>query len=206
MVKKQVLLILANIILFLGCGQEPQPHSQIQFVPPTYDHSPSAVVGPSVNADNEEPKYYLDFLHDRATEKSIAEKKAAFPYTEIQLERTSCFGSCPSYSVTLHADGTAEYVGRKFAPKTGKFTGKIYAADYVQLCWAIEKFKLLQGPRSFSEIVIDAPATILRVRKRGTEISTEITTYMMEGPVELWAIQNVIDGLVGQIKWEPIAP
>ncbi len=29
----------------------------------------------------------------------------------IRLERTSCYGNCPAYSVTIHGDGRIEYAG-----------------------------------------------------------------------------------------------
>ncbi len=32
---------------------------------------------------------------------------------EITLQRTTCFGTCPEYTVTLKDDGTVSYSGRQ---------------------------------------------------------------------------------------------
>ena len=39
------------------------------------------------------------------------------PLTEISLERTPCFGSCPVDKVVLRPDGTATYIGRRFVER-----------------------------------------------------------------------------------------
>src|SRR5215510_11697948 len=36
------------------------------------------------------------------------------PDTLITLEHTECYGECPSYELTIRADGTVVFVGRRF--------------------------------------------------------------------------------------------
>lgn len=40
----------------------------------------------------------------------------------IKIKRTGCFGSCPIYELTVYADGTANYTGKRFVEVTGKKT------------------------------------------------------------------------------------
>jgi hypothetical protein len=40
--------------------------------------------------------------------------------TEISLERTPCYGSCPVDQVILRSGGTARYMGTRFVPRTGE--------------------------------------------------------------------------------------
>ena len=46
--------------------------------------------------------------------------------TEVTLERTPCFGYCPSYKVTLKSDGTIIYEGKKFVQMMGTYKGEVY--------------------------------------------------------------------------------
>ena len=41
--------------------------------------------------------------------------------TEIRLERTPCFGSCPVDEVILRPDGSATYIGKRFVKRIGRY-------------------------------------------------------------------------------------
>lgn len=41
-------------------------------------------------------------------------------FEAVTLARTPCFGKCPVYSVTVHADGSVEYDGRRWVAVAGK--------------------------------------------------------------------------------------
>lgn len=43
----------------------------------------------------------------------------------ITLSRSACFGTCPSYSVTVHGDGTVKYEGNSFVSIEGQHTAEI---------------------------------------------------------------------------------
>src|SRR5262249_4407339 len=45
----------------------------------------------------------------------------------IRLERSTCFGSCASYSLVIHGDGQVEYVGRSSVKETGAREARIEA-------------------------------------------------------------------------------
>src|SRR5258708_3948269 len=53
--------------------------------------------------------------------------------SEITLERTACFGTCPVYKVTLYSDGKVAYEGKEFVKEVGERSGKISAADFQRL-------------------------------------------------------------------------
>ena len=44
------------------------------------------------------------------------------------LERTACFGTCPTYRLTINGDGKAYYEGRRFVPREGRYAGQVDAA------------------------------------------------------------------------------
>jgi len=59
----------------------------------------------------------------------ICSATAALPDTTqidaITLERTSCFGTCPVYKVSVRRDGSVAYDGKQFVRVTGHRTHKI---------------------------------------------------------------------------------
>src|SRR5262245_5877604 len=44
---------------------------------------------------------------------------------EISLERTPCFGACPIYKLTIKADGSVKYVGKRFVERAGTYTAHV---------------------------------------------------------------------------------
>jgi hypothetical protein len=104
--------------------------------------------------------------------------------------------------VSLYADGTAKYNGRKYAARSGEFEGEVSIWDYGQLCWMIDKFQILDGPHQYSAGWTDDTKTILRVRLCESGDTIEISDYGGQGPVELWALFNVVDAVSSRVKWE----
>lgn len=51
----------------------------------------------------------------------------------FQLERGLCYGSCPSYSIAVHADGTVDYRGEAYVKEHGARTGKVDPATVQEL-------------------------------------------------------------------------
>src|SRR5205085_722560 len=49
--------------------------------------------------------------------------------SEIALERTRCFGTCPAYSVVIKADGTFTYTGKDFVTRKGEHAGTVSQHD-----------------------------------------------------------------------------
>jgi hypothetical protein len=45
--------------------------------------------------------------------------KEAGPAESITLETSPCFGACPVYSITVRADGTATFDGKRFTAQAG---------------------------------------------------------------------------------------
>ena len=56
----------------------------------------------------------------------------------IAIERTSCFGNCPVYTVTLHADGTVSWQGKEHVTQKGPATAQVDSAAARSM---IEKFR-----------------------------------------------------------------
>jgi hypothetical protein len=121
--------------------------------------------------------------------------------TEITLERTACFGTCPMYKLTLMRDGTATYTGRRFVERVGTYKGKFYGFERLaQLVEARGYFNLRDD---YSAPITDMPSTVTSVVRAGQRKT--VNNYADTGPVELWGIEKAIDGMVANIKWEKVS-
>ena len=47
------------------------------------------------------------------------------PDTLVKMERTVCYGTCPSYTLTILEDGAIKFVGREFVVHQGESTGRM---------------------------------------------------------------------------------
>lgn len=126
-----------------------------------------------------------------------SERRGGEQITEITLERTACMGYCPMYKVTLRRDGTATYVGRDFVERKGTYTGKFYG--FSRLAQLIETRGYFSMKDRYTINASDLPSAITSVVRAGQRKT--ITNYGDEGPVELWGIEQAIDGVLANVKW-----
>lgn len=148
------------------------------------------------------PKHYRFVYSPGLTKNECALAKQGVPYNEIHFSRTECFGDCPAYSVTLRRDGTATYVGKSYVPKVGEYTGEIDILRFGRLCLAIDRFKLDECSPEYAGSWTDDATALLTVKNRDNEAVIQISDYGAQGPIELWAVHQIIDALVSKIEWE----
>lgn len=121
--------------------------------------------------------------------------------TEITLERTACFGTCPIYKITLRRDGTATYVGRRFVDRIGTYKGNVYGFE--RLAQFVEAQGFFKMNNEYTVAVTDLPSAITSAVRQGQRKT--VTDYGDKEPLELWAIEHAIDGIVANTKWEKVS-
>ena len=186
-----IAVVLLSTMSSTGCNPDPPQRQHTAFLPRTYD--PTAVV----------PERYHFLYSGGIGYDDIDKVWKSLPFTKIELERTECFGTCPSYVVSFSADGTARYNGRQYADRTGAFYGEVEIWDYGQICWMIDKFKILDSNREYRSNWTDSATTIIRATLRETNETIEISDYGGQGPVELWALFNAMDAVSNRVEWMP---
>ena len=67
--------------------------------------------------------------------------------TEVGLERTRCFGTCPAYTVLIRSDGTFRYRGEDFVERKGEYTGTVSRSDFNELARFGAKWDEKPSPR-----------------------------------------------------------
>lgn len=180
------------IAVLLGCRRVPEQDQ--------------AVTPPAANAGRDSvPEYYRFLQHPGVGVDDVDSIWARLPYDSIYLKRDPCFGTCPIYDVTLYRGGRARYHGDRFVPNVGDFRGEVLLQDYGRLSYLLDRLDFMSLADSFSIPATDLPGATMTVHRRGGGVKS-VHDYGYVGPVELWALMQVFDGITGRIQWEKTGP
>jgi Domain of unknown function (DUF6438) len=119
---------------------------------------------------------------------------------EIGLERTRCYANCPAYTVIIKADGTFRYTGEYGVERMGEHTGTVSVGSLNQVMSFINESLFFGFEDSYSANFLDAATTYI-MAKKGNETKV-IENYANSGPATLWAIEQLIDGLLETAEWD----
>ena len=119
--------------------------------------------------------------------------------SEISLERTGCFGSCPIYKAVLRKDGTVIYIGKDFVTRKGLWKGKlVYGfSSLAELIYRSGFFNLRDKYEAPYTDLDTSLISVVRDDKRKT-----VTNYGGEAPIEVWGIEKAIEALVANVEWQ----
>ena len=120
----------------------------------------------------------------------------------IGIERTVCFGTCPAYSFIVKTDGSFKYVGENYVDNVGEYTGTIPTFRLKKVLAAIEDLEFATLATQYTVGVTDMPTVYTMVVQNGQ--TKVIENYAGVAPARLWAIEELIDSLVDQIKWDEV--
>ena len=138
----------------------------------------------------------------------------------VSLERTACFGRCPTYTVTIAPDGAVEWTGTANVKVTGEQRAQLEPAALVELEAGIERAKFFDldehgdpkqpdpvctksgksGACDFRESVIcsDTPHAITVVTRSGNTHRVD-NDHCVARPVD--ELEALIDKLAGTAAW-----
>lgn len=120
--------------------------------------------------------------------------------TEIGIERTVCFGVCPSYTFIVKSDGTFRYMGFKFVEREGEFSGTIPLWNFHRLAQFVRDSGYMELEYSYWVAVTDNPTTFTTVVMNGKRKT--VSNYANGGPTKLWAIEQLTDDLMAKARWD----
>jgi hypothetical protein len=125
----------------------------------------------------------------------------------ISLERTRCFGACPSYILTILVDGTVTFEGRHFVKKIGVFKkripparlqpifGKIEAIRF----WELEdSYRTKKHPDGRISMITDQPTQYVTVT---TATKSKRVEDYYGTPPGLRELEAMIDEVAGVAEW-----
>lgn len=125
----------------------------------------------------------------------------------IRLQRTSCFGPCPIYTITIDARGTVTYEGERWVRVVGRRTAQIDTSIVAGLLARAESIRFFQM-RDAYRVIQDPDGTVTSV----TDLPTKLVTITVSGrtkkvedyvaaPDSLAEFECEIDAAAGTKRW-----
>jgi uncharacterized protein DUF6438 len=127
--------------------------------------------------------------------------------TMISLHRTSCFGPCPVYTVTIDARGRVTYEGEKFVRVVGRQTARIDTSLVAKLLAHAERihffdlrdaYRTVENPDGSTTMVTDLPSKIVSITMNGR---TKRVEDYFGAPDVLQEFEAAIDEAAGSNRW-----
>ncbi len=111
----------------------------------------------------------------------------------LTMERTPCFGKCPSYKITIFNTGNVIYEGFSFAQKEGKHIKKLSKKQLSEIQSQIDIIKLFELNDKYDSRITDIPSTHLYVIYKGKK---KKIVDRVNAPEKLKKFEKLIDSIV----------
>lgn len=119
----------------------------------------------------------------------------------FSIERTSCFGTCPAYKLTILQDGSATYLGRRFAEREGRFTGHVDAGTMNALKTAVDSLNFYAMEDKYDRPVTDLPSVIIRVH---ADHRDKQVIGRVGAPEEFKGLTRLAETLLADVEWTKV--
>lgn len=181
------LLLAASLLAFTaGCKDK-------QALPDT-SAKPAATEPAQVNATATPPT-------TEGVQEPASTAKAGDDSIFFSIERTPCFGSCPTYKLTILQDGSATYVGRRFAAREGSYRGHVDAGTMGKLKAAAETNGFYGMQDKYDEPVTDLPSVIIRVHADSRD---KQVIGRVGAPQSFKLLTKEVEALLGGVEWTKV--
>jgi hypothetical protein len=135
-----------------------------------------------------------------------ANEKRSPEITQIVLERTSCFGVCPVYRLTIQRSRKVVWEGKAHVWEVGRETGKISKEGFRQLVAKIEEINFFSLRDRYDGKNADGSgSTVTDLPTRKTSVTRGNQTKTVEnyygGPKGLKQLEDLIDELTNSNQW-----
>jgi Domain of unknown function (DUF6438) len=138
---------------------------------------------------------------------STAQSDATLSTVTITLERTGCYGDCPSYVVTLKGDGNVEYQGRDNVKVKGPQHGTIKTEVLKSLIDEFERAAFTTITDTYSQekckcgFCTDMPTAITLLSKSGVKHAVDHYYGCRCAPKSLFGLEAAIDKAANVEQW-----
>lgn len=123
----------------------------------------------------------------------------------LTIRRTGCFGSCPSYDLALHADGTVRWLGRGYVAAKGERTARLGGGRVRAYLAELARIGFFGLDDRYDNGLVDLPALIVTARVGS---HTKTVTCRGDCPALLTALVERIEHAAHVARWvgPPRAP
>src|ERR1700733_9853033 len=161
---------------------------------------PFELDGKAITAEVEE---YIDLVPPQRLPANHADVPAVRPDSKvaITLQRAGCFGSCPSYTVTVGTDGII-FDGDGFVAASGKHTAQADANEVRKLAKKFVGADFYSMDGKYEASITDNPSYVLSVEIDGRK--KEVIDYVGEWvgmPAVVSELEDEVDSLAQTERW-----
>jgi ankyrin repeat protein len=156
--------------------------------------------GIAVTAEVEE---YIDLVPPERPPKSHVAAPILRPNSQIaiQLERTGCYGTCPSYTVRVSTDGIT-FDGRGFVVASGRHRGTVDADEIRKLAEKFVTADFYSMDALYRAEVTDNPTYLLSITIDGQAKNVEDYVGSWEGmPAVISELEDEVDTFAHTERW-----
>lgn|SRR5262249_50422174 len=149
----------------------------------------------------------LSLAFAMAAGSALAQEPELPPDALIRLQRTSCFGPCPIYTVTIDARGTVTYEGERSVRVVGRRTahidksivaGLLAKAENIRFFEMRDAYRVIENPDGTVSMVTDLPTKFVTVTVNGR--TKKVEDYVA-APDSLADFEREIDAAAGTKRW-----
>jgi hypothetical protein len=180
---------------------EPLKHwPEIQAEVRQWRFTPFEKDGTAITAEVEE---YVDLVPPERLPKMHVAAPAVRPDSKviITLQRTVCYGRCPSYTVTVSTDGIV-FEGDAYVVATGKHTAGLDPAEVRNLAKKFVAADFYSMDSIYRAEVTDNPTYVLSISIDGRKKQVEDYVGSWVGmPEVITDLENEVDALARTQKW-----
>ncbi len=162
--------------------------------------TPFVVNGQAVTAEVEE---YIDLVPPERVPTKHAAAPVVGPKSKvaIMLQRSGCYGSCPSYKVTVTTEGIA-FEGGGFVTAQGKHTDKVNSDDVRKLAKRFVAADFYSMESSYTANVTDSPTYTLSIEIDGHKKTVEDYVGDWQGmPAVITELEDGVDEFARTRRW-----
>ena len=130
---------------------------------------------------------------------SDEELAAEFPYVRVELDRSGCYGTCPSFLFTLEPT-RATWDGRSYVEPEGFHEAESNALALGRICWYVESADLERFRGRYEAGWTDDQTTIVRLTRPDGEV-VEFYDYGRRSPIEVQALWTLLEETADWFDW-----
>ena len=173
---------------------------QLQIEVRQWKFTPFEVNGTAITAEVEE---YIDIVPPERLPKThvVAPVVRSDSKVVISLQRTGCYGTCASYTVTVNAEGIV-FDGGGFVVASGKHTDRVNVDELRRLAKKFVNADFYSMDDSYRENATDMPAYVVSIQIDGRKKEVEDYGGRSVGmPAVVTDLENEVDAFARTARW-----
>ena len=117
------------------------------------------------------------------------------------IERTPCYGTCPTYSINIYKSGYVIYEGIRFVDRLGTYSSRISERKIQSIISKANEIGYFDMNEVYDSPVTDLPSTITYLSVNGQKKRIK---DRVRGPERLKEYEKFFDSVFEDMVWKPL--